>query len=67
MSQLNEKGQCCGRKPIVYKRNRYKFCGRCRRAFDLETGEQKGNWAWKETEPGVFERRDRIDLLMPIG
>uniref|UniRef100_A0A6H1ZXR0 Uncharacterized protein n=1 Tax=viral metagenome TaxID=1070528 RepID=A0A6H1ZXR0_9ZZZZ len=62
--QLNEKGQCpiCKRKPIVYKTNFYtkdgpeKFCTRCCRSFDIETGDQKENWYWKKTATG-FERK----------
>lgn len=43
---LNEKGQCCGRKPIVYKRPHRFFCTRCCAEFD-PSGEQVGNWAWQ--------------------
>ena len=49
---LDEKGRCCGRKPIVYL-GRYttpegpqKFCPRCDRSYDLETDKQIENWAW---------------------
>jgi ribosomal protein L37AE/L43A len=57
MTRLNEKGQCpfCGRKPLVYKARRIKFCARCDREFDIESGEQKENWAWRQTAPGIFE------------
>lgn len=50
---LDEKGRCCGRKPMVYKSGIYspggpqRYCPRCDRAYDLETGEQISNWAWK--------------------
>lgn len=44
--KLDEKGRCCGRKPIVYKRDPHLFCPRCDRAFDPITGEQIENWAW---------------------
>jgi hypothetical protein len=54
--RLNERGQCCGRKPIVYKRERHKFCTRCHSAFDIETGEQMPNWAWRAVEGGFVQR-----------
>jgi hypothetical protein len=50
--RLNELGQCCGKKPRVYKRDRMKFCTRCDSAFDIETGEQIPNWAWQPIEGG---------------
>lgn len=63
--RLNEKGQCpqCLIKPLVYKRNNgpdhppQRFCHRCCRSFNLETGEQQGNWAWAACTDGGFERR----------
>lgn len=52
--KLDEKGRCCGRKPIDYKGGGWnspsrpqKFCPRCDRAYDRNTGEQIENWAWK--------------------
>jgi transposase-like protein len=59
---LNERGQCpiCKRKPTVYKRKHYKFCARCNRSFDIETGEQVENWAYKKVGPLSFEC-DRFD------
>lgn len=57
MSKLDEKGRCCGRKPIEYKRDRRKFCFRCDRSFDIETGEQMENWAWRQNEKGEWERK----------
>ena len=64
MAKLDDKGRCCGRKPIVYKTNRYtaaserpqRFCPRCDRAYDLETGEQFANWAWHLVN-GQWERK----------
>jgi hypothetical protein len=56
---LNDKGQCpaCKIKPLVYKREPHKFCHRCDRAYDLATGAQIANWAWKTSDGGVtFER-----------
>jgi hypothetical protein len=59
MTKLNDKGQCCGRKPITYKRPKHiLYCTRCSREFDPVTGEQFENWAWTQTAPGVFEPAD---------
>ncbi len=60
VAQLDDKGRCCGRKPIEYKNHDYgtdgfKFCPRCDRAYDRETGEQIDNWAWKKNAAGAFE------------
>ena len=50
---LNAQGQCCGRKPLVYKRpTHFLFCCRCDTAYD-PSGKQIQNWAWK-TAPGGF-------------
>ena len=59
--KLNVKGQCptCLVKPIVYKKNPHKFCCRCDRSFNLETGEQMENWAWQAAGTDV-ERRPKI-------
>lgn len=52
--KLDEKGRCCGRKPIDYKgtgsspEKPHKFCTRCDRAYDRITGEQIENWAYKK-------------------
>lgn len=68
---LDDKGRCCGRKPLVYKNRDYgtdgfKFCARCNRAFDRHTGEQIQNWAYRlvgagtcsdgTSMPGTFQR-----------
>ena len=57
---LDEKGRCCGRKPIHYKGGSWcspqipqKFCDRCCRAYDPATGCQIENWAFKLAD-GVF-------------
>lgn len=52
--KLDDKGRCCGRKPIAYKRPAHLFCTRCDRSFDLN-GEQKNNWAWVKNGEG-FDR-----------
>lgn len=46
LAVLDGKGRCCGRKPLVYKRDRHRFCTRCSASFDLSTGRQVPNWAW---------------------
>jgi len=57
-AHLDGKGRCCGVKPIVYKRDhgpdypRGKFCTRCSRKFDLDTGDQIPNWAWARVGDG---------------
>ncbi len=45
LERLDEKGRCCGRKPIVYKHGGltpmglpHKFCPRCGTNYDIETG-----------------------------
>lgn len=45
--RLDDLGRCCGRKPIIYKRDKYRFCDRCSRAFRLDRPEQIANWAWR--------------------
>ena len=52
MTSLDEKGRCCGRKPIKYKGGAWNspevpqwFCARCCRSYDLRTGQQIENWA----------------------
>lgn len=50
--KLDSKGRCCGRKPIMYKREPHKFCPRCDRSFHAETGDQIENWAWKREGAG---------------
>ena len=58
---LDEKGRCCGRKPIMYKGGawnspeRQRFCTRCCASYNFETGEQIANWAFKKNALGEFE------------
>lgn len=61
---LDEKGRCCGRKPIVYKRIPHLFCTRCYASFDVDTWDQIENWAW-EFEGGLVKRRLKIRRLAP--
>ncbi len=61
--KLDSEGRCCGRKPLVYLTGRFtgsegpqRFCPRCDRAFNLVTGEQIENWAWKKNAQGEFQQ-----------
>ena len=45
--KLDEKGRCCGRKPIVYKRKSVLFCPRCDRVYSIFTKEQRENYFYK--------------------
>jgi hypothetical protein len=54
---LDEKGRCCGCKPLVYKRKGIRWCARCSRYYDINTGEQVEDWAWVKTSDGQFTRR----------
>lgn len=54
---INEKGQCCGRKPLAYKgrrADRQLLCCRCDRSYDLDTKQQRENFAWVRNEAGEF-------------
>ena len=44
---LNAAGQCCGVKPLPYKRPPQLFCRRCDRSYDPVTLRQQPNFAWK--------------------
>ena len=60
-SELDDKGRCCGRKPIRYKRDNYWFCPRCNRTY-WPTGRQRENWAFKLDPSGYYERKQPIRL-----
>jgi hypothetical protein len=51
---LDENGRCCGRKPIVYKRDRHLFCPRCDSTFDIDGKFQIKNWAWQPAGGAFF-------------
>ena len=59
---LDEKGRCCGRKPIFYKtrsglqtqHDPHHFCTRCCAEFDGETGVQRTNWQWHAMGNGLL-------------
>lgn len=61
MSVLDDKGRCCGQKPMNYKRSpeAYRFCGVCYRAYD-SAGEQIVNWAWRKVDGGFESTRARV-------
>jgi hypothetical protein len=52
---MDEKGRCCGVKPIHYKGGSWRsppgspmyFCCRCSREYDGVTKAQRSNFAWK--------------------
>jgi len=45
--RLDDKGRCCGIKPIKYKKPvLHYFCHRCDREYN-EDGYQVPNWAWE--------------------
>ena len=62
--KFDEKGRCCGRKPIHYKGGSWcsppgspmYFCDRCDRQYDPETGNQVENWAWTPDRMGIFRK-----------
>jgi hypothetical protein len=54
---LNDRGQCCGRKPIVYKRPHHLYCARCNASFSPETNKQIPNWAYYRLDEERFECR----------
>lgn len=53
---LDAKGRCCGRKPLVYKRDATLFCHRCSRAYTLD-GEQKPSYCFVPTVGGWIKFR----------
>lgn len=54
--RLNARNQCCGRKPLVYKRPPHLFCHRCCASYDPATGQQIANWAWLAAESGFVPK-----------
>lgn len=53
--RLDDKGRCCGRKPLQYKRPKpgHLFCDRCYAEFTAD-GQQRANWAWLAVPGGGF-------------
>lgn len=51
--KLDDKGRCCGRKPLVYKVPQHRlFCARCDAQYDPQTGIQVANWAYRAAADG---------------
>lgn len=49
--KLDEKGRCCGRKPLIYKKPDFHyFCWKCNREFGKD-GIQRSNWAFEIATP----------------
>jgi hypothetical protein len=70
MKHLDDRGRCCGRKPLVYKRPKHQFfCARCDAHFDPSTGIQIEGWAYPKVDGGFVRRfppdGDRIVDLTP--
>lgn len=61
---LDDKGRCCGRKPLVYRRPPHLFCDRCCRAFNAH-GRQIENWAWTAA-PDAEAQADGFDRYVPV-
>lgn len=64
---LNEQGQCCGRKPLLYKRpHHHFFCTRCCAEFDAPTGAQIANWAWHKKTDGFEPEYPTQDYALKV-
>ena len=74
--KLDEKGRCCGHVPIHYKSTRNnisgyypmpsKFCPRCARSFDPETGKQIENWKWKKVGVDWVRKKPRAEIVSGV-
>lgn len=53
---LDDRGRCCGRKPMRYQHTPRFFCPRCDAAYDIETGAQIENWAFERSPNGFVPR-----------
>jgi hypothetical protein len=58
MSDLDVKGRCCGRKPLVYKKKKKLFCPRCDKEFSIETKKQIPSYFWMKNKDGTFTKCD---------
>lgn len=58
---LDDKGRCCGRKPITYKRHNQLFCDRCDRLYEMTTGKWIPNRAW------IGPRTRRRQQVKPVS
>lgn len=54
---LDDKGRCCGRRPLNYKKpSPHFFCHRCGAEYSSD-GVQQPNWAWLQDGKGWFKAR----------
>lgn len=60
---LDLKGRCpnCLRKPIPYHRQQHFFCRTCCRQFNMATGDQEPNWAWRAVGNDRWEPTYPVD------
>lgn len=66
VKRLDERGRCCGRKPITYKRPHHFYCCRCDASFDPVDGKQVPNWAYYKVDDERFEvRTSRVPQRLP--
>ena len=62
---LDDLGRCCGRKPLTYKRDKYRVCLRCGRAYHLEENKQIENWSWKQVDDGFVMVTPHYPVVYP--
>ena len=60
--RIDDKGRCCGRKPIAYKRPPRLFCPRCDAEFDVETGWQVSNFHYVVENGVIVDARFVLDM-----
>src|ERR1700752_2104612 len=60
---LHEKGRCCGKKPLTYKRKGHLFCCRCNAQYGIEDLQQQENWAWRRINGGF----EPVYSIQPTG
>lgn len=58
---LDERGRCCGRKPMAYKRPPHLFCPRCDASYDPATGLQKPNWCYRALGDGFAFNHEHME------
>lgn len=74
LTKLDDKGRCCGRKPLHYKGGSWRsprgapmfFCCECNREFGPD-GQQRSNWAWpaRGRRPEDDEAYEALDQDAP--
>jgi hypothetical protein len=63
-AHLDEAGRCCGRKPRPYLRDGHLFCSRCDRSYDIRSGRQVQNWAWREMAAGFIPSHTHLGSVV---